>query len=211
MLLLLLQTSAAGAYSLDAESGTLVISGTDVTLTYTPIVVVVPPEIGLPGGGAVLAGSGRRRPSGSWRRLDEEKTPQERAAYEAELDRRLDEEARDQAAAAAAAAEAYRLANLRHFTLHATGTELHVTKKRSHKLIANRSMRAGERFVLIRPSLVHLTRTHLFAAESGAIVCEGGNAEMIHRSVTENLALAQNQLKRIKDDHEAITLLLLAA
>jgi hypothetical protein len=228
MLLLLFNSAELAAYSLSAESGTLTLSAPDPTLTYVP----VPPHPQT--GGSVLARGGRRgRRSGSGQHVThtsgpstfgtrwvqvEELTPEERAAKDAMIEARLAEEAyqrareaREAEHLAAERAEAYRLANLRHIKLKASGAELHVTKKRSHTLVAKRSLKAGERFVLIRPSVAQITRTHLFSVDGGTLGIDGGNVDLIHRGVAENLALAQAHLKRLKDDHEAMTLLLLAA
>ena len=229
MLLLLFPQGVAAAYSLSADSGTLTLSGQDATLTYVPIASTAAPQTG----GSVLAGGAsagrKRRTSGSWVRIDEESTPQERAAKDAALEARLAEEAyqrktaeREAARLAAERAEAERLANLRHFTLHATGAELRVTKKRSHKLIANRSTRAGERFLHIRPTAAQMVRTYRLEAIGGAVFLQPGTASVTHRDPVQALRVAteqtlaelratQAQLKRLKDDNDAMQLLLLAA
>ena len=159
---------------------------------------------------AITAGSGTNatprpvrapaRASGLFARVDDEQTRQERIEREAAL-----------AAREAAEAEAYRRANPKHYELVASSGDLHITKKRSHKLLSRRALNAGHRWVLVRPTAAKLVRGHLFQADAGALALAGSEATLIHSSAAENFARAQAQLKRLKDDNEAITLLLLAA
>jgi hypothetical protein len=168
-------------------------------------------------GGAVLARGGKRRAgSGSWVRIDDELTPAQRLAREAELDRRLAEEERERQAEIAARAEAHRLANLRHLSLKATGTEIHLTKHRA-KLLTHRGLAASGRWVLHAVSRFIVGRQNFLLPATGeSIALMAGEAEFTRRDAVQSLLqdvlaeqrATQKQLQRLKDDNEALTLLL---
>ncbi len=249
MLVLLWPQGAAGVYTLSAEAGALTLSGQDATLTYTPN--APPVEVGVPGGGSVLARGGRRgRRAGSGQHVThtsgpsygtkwvqvEELTEEERAAKDAMLEARLAEEAYQRAREAREAArleaerrEAERIANLRHFKVRATGLELRLTKKRSQSLKVTRTLAAGERFLHIRPTAATFARTYRLDAQGATLGLKFGQAGMKHRDAVQTIAhrqeqtqaqmaaaleelrATQAQLKRLKDDNDAMQLLLLAA
>jgi hypothetical protein len=174
-------------------------------------------------GGSVLArGGGRRRAgSGSWVRLDDELTPAQRLARDAELDRRLAEEERERQAEIAARAEAHRLANLRHLSLTATGTEIHLTKHRA-KLLTHRGLAASGRWVVHAVARFIAGRQDFLLPAAGAsIAFAAGQAELTQRDAVQSLRVAQDKLaadmaamaralKRAKDDADAMQLLLLS-
>ena len=109
------------------------------------------------------------------------------------------------------------------------GAELHVTKKRSHKLNATRHLKAGERFLHIRPTAARFARTYRLEAQGATLGMKFGQVGIKHRDAVASIAWRQEQtneqmaavlaelnatktqLKRLKDDNDAMQLLLLAA
>ena len=176
--------------------------------------VVAPASTGG-GGGSILAGRRRRSTSGIWVRLDDEDTRAALRAKAAETQRRHDEAiARQREAAQRQAAE--REATEAELATRVSRDAERAAEAERQRLARLRHLKislGGVRVFVSTGSAEFTTHRVVVAGPPALLAIAGGQASFAWRSVAETLSIEnerlKTQVKRLKDETEALSLLLL--